>query len=350
MIRSRKIQITITILILVILAAVNVVQAQSPVVRAVLFYSPTCPHCKKVIEEFLPVLDQQYGSQVQIYGVNTYTEAGSALFESYVELFDIPQDLQAVPALVVGDQYLIGDKDIPEKFPAIIEEGLKNGGIDWPEIPGLQEAMAAGNPETESPDPTGLTEVHELTLKEKFSADLAGNTLAVIVLAGMLISLGYAGINLTQNESQTGKTVPAWVVPLLALVGMGVAGYLAYVEFNQLEAVCGPVGNCNTVQQSPYATLFGFLPVGVLGVLGYIAILVIWLLELLELPVFNKLLRMALWAVTLFGTLFSIYLTFLEPFVIGASCMWCLSSAVIITTLFLVATWQLSSPKLTAKA
>jgi hypothetical protein len=31
----------------------------------------------------------------------------------------------------------------------------------------------------------------------------------------------------------------------------------------------------------------------------------------------------------MFGVLFSIYLTFLEPFVIGAVCMWCVSSAVI---------------------
>jgi len=40
---------------------------------------------------------------------------------------------------------------------------------------------------------------------------------------------------------------------------------------------------------------------------------------------------------TAFGTLFSIYLTFLEPFVIGATCLWCLSSAVIMTTLFILA-------------
>ena len=36
-----------------------------------------------------------------------------------------------------------------------------------------------------------------------------------------------------------------------------------------------------------------------------------------------------------FGVLFSIYLTFLEPFVIGATCMWCISSAVIQTIIFL---------------
>jgi hypothetical protein len=35
----------------------------------------------------------------------------------------------------------------------------------------------------------------------------------------------------------------------------------------------------------------------------------------------------ALLGMTTFGTLFSIYLTFLEPLVIGATCAWCLSSA-----------------------
>ncbi len=42
---------------------------------------------------------------------------------------------------------------------------------------------------------------------------------------------------------------------------------------------------------------------------------------------------MALHAGAVAGTGFSIYLTFLEPFVIGATCMWCLSSAVIVTVL-----------------
>jgi uncharacterized membrane protein len=39
-----------------------------------------------------------------------------------------------------------------------------------------------------------------------------------------------------------------------------------------------------------------------------------------------------------FGTLFSVYLTFLEPFVIGATCIWCLSSAVVMTLLLWVVT------------
>ena len=38
----------------------------------------------------------------------------------------------------------------------------------------------------------------------------------------------------------------------------------------------------------------------------------------------------------MFGTLFSIYLTFLEPFVIGASCAWCLASAVLMTAILVM--------------
>ncbi len=37
----------------------------------------------------------------------------------------------------------------------------------------------------------------------------------------------------------------------------------------------------------------------------------------------------------LFGTVFSIYLTFLEPFVTGATCAWCLTSAMMILILSL---------------
>jgi uncharacterized membrane protein len=41
-----------------------------------------------------------------------------------------------------------------------------------------------------------------------------------------------------------------------------------------------------------------------------------------------------------FGVLFSIYLTFLEPFVIGATCAWCLTSAIIMTAML----WLSLSP------
>jgi uncharacterized membrane protein len=121
------------------------------------------------------------------------------------------------------------------------------------------------------------------------------------------------------------------------LIGLGVAGYLAYVETTQVEAVCGPVGDCNTVQQSTYARLFGILPIGVLGMLGYIIILAAWLVNCFGSGRLADLAALALLGMTGFGTLFSIYLTFLEPFVIGATCAWCLTSAIIMTLLFWLA-------------
>jgi uncharacterized membrane protein len=36
------------------------------------------------------------------------------------------------------------------------------------------------------------------------------------------------------------------------------------------------------------------------------------------------------------GVLFSIYLTYLEPFVIGAVCAWCLTSAVVMDLMLMV--------------
>ena len=113
---------------------------------------------------------------------------------------------------------------------------------------------------------------------------------------------------------------------------MTVAGYLAYVETQAVAAVCGPVGDCNAVQTSEFAYLFG-IPIGVLGVVGYLAILVIWAWGRWRV---GETAMMAVVGMSCFGVLFSIYLTYLEPFVIGAVCAWCLTSAVVMTLLLLV--------------
>ena len=105
-----------------------------------------------------------------------------------------------------------------------------------------------------------------------------------------------------------------------------------------MQADCGPVGDCNTVQQSEYARLFGVFPIGVLGLIGYTAIFLAWLIARYASERLADLAILAMFAMTIFGTLFSIYLTFLEPFVIGATCAWCLTSAVLITFLMLVST------------
>ena len=124
----------------------------------------------------------------------------------------------------------------------------------------------------------------------------------------------------------------------MACFGLGVADYLSFAEVNQIAAVCGPVGDCNTVQQTPYARLFGVFPVALLGLAGYVAIAAAWLAQHYGPARLRGDAALALWTLALMGTLFSIYFTFLEPFVIGATCLWCLASAVTMTLLLWVAT------------
>jgi uncharacterized membrane protein len=176
-----------------------------------------------------------------------------------------------------------------------------------------------------------MEEMESMTMMDRFNQDRAGNTLSVLVLLGMLASVILAGF----PPRAPGREWPLWVVPFLVAVGMGVAGYLSFIEITHAEAVCGPVGDCNTVNQSEYARLFGVLPVGVLGLIGYVALLAVWSVGRLGPHASRRRADLVLWGAALVGTLFSIYLTFLEPFVIGATCAWCLTSAVIMTLLLL---------------
>jgi uncharacterized membrane protein len=76
---------------------------------------------------------------------------------------------------------------------------------------------------------------------------------------------------------------------------------------------------------------------GVVGLVGYGAILVTWLVARRASPRGGGW-HWLPWGITLAGVLFSIRLTALEPFVIGATCIWCLGSAIAITVLL----WLLS--------
>lgn len=129
-----------------------------------------------------------------------------------------------------------------------------------------------------------------------------------------------------------------WTILVSSIGGLVVAGYLTFVEAASVPVVCGPSGGCSAVQTSRYATLFGFLPVGVLGLMGYITILLAWFAQQFGPRGIRKPASIAIWGMCIFGVLFSAYLTFLEPFVIGATCMWCIVSAVLMIILLLAAT------------
>lgn len=326
-------------------------QSPEPVVHAILFYSPSCPHCHQVIQEDLPPLLEKYGDQLDMIGIDISQPGGQALYQAAIQRFSIPENRLGVPTLIIDNVVLVGSLEIPDQFPGLIEQYLVQGGADWPDIPGLNEALppaptlqatpvpATISPSSVSPTPTPglvLTGDEHSNWRDKFARDLAGNTLAIFVLVGMLAALIWAVVIFRNQAGMSFKENWSWLIPAICVIGFGVAGYLAYVETAQVTAVCGPVGDCNTVQQSEYARLFGILPIGVLGLVGYIAIAAAWGIARFGNGLLANLAVLALFTMTVFGTLFSIYLTFLEPFVIGATCAWCLTSAILMTILMLL--------------
>jgi uncharacterized membrane protein len=73
-----------------------------------------------------------------------------------------------------------------------------------------------------------------------------------------------------------------------------------------------------------------------MGLAGYVGIMAAWLTARYTKGKFVDLANLSMFGMAVFGVFFSIYLTFLEPFVIGATCAWCLTSAILITTLMLL--------------
>jgi uncharacterized membrane protein len=410
--------------------------AQADPVRAILFFSPTCPHCHQVINQDLPVIFERFGGparvwvdqsvsteerafylvtngQLEVLLIDASRPAGGMLYDRASELFGIPRERMGVPRLIIDDSVLVGSLEIPTQFPQLIRAATEAGGQDWPVIEGLvaqipplpatvvhaepdstpagtaaadtsdagesarapadtDEASAAdeGDPADHAepaadridssapasapgPDETAVDSAasasastvveasldviprEEGTMSSRFSRDPVGNGLSVLVLAAMLLSVFVVS---ARAPSWQGRETVSILVPALAALGIVVAGYLSFIETSGALAVCGPVGDCNAVQQSPYARVLG-IPVGLLGLAGYVAIIAAWLLG-------RGSGRAAAWGtfaqfvMVFVGVVFSIYLTFLEPFVIGATCLWCLSSAVIITAML----WLVAGP------
>jgi len=125
-------------------------------------------------------------------------------------------------------------------------------------------------------------------------------------------------------------------IALLALVGLFVALYLWLYKIGLIGTLQCGIGACEQVQASRYAELLG-VPVAFYGVVGYAALLAVALLGLRPRFLAERRVTLALALLSSVGLLFTLYLTYLELFVIHALCRWCVGSAVIVTAVWLVA-------------
>jgi uncharacterized membrane protein len=81
--------------------------------------------------------------------------------------------------------------------------------------------------------------------------------------------------------------------------------------------------------------------VPVIGLLGYLVLLTLSFLRGRLSLAFDFYLPVLSFGAALIGVLYSAYLTYLEAYVIRAWCLWCVTSAIIITIIWLVTSFEL---------
>src|SRR5947208_3388609 len=130
------------------------------------------------------------------------------------------------------------------------------------------------------------------------------------------------------------RDTPNWPLFGLALAGMALSAYLTFTTWQgKLVAGCTVGSACDAVLSSRWSTLFG-MPTSFWGFITY---------ALLAAIAWNK--RAAqqwkwAWVVSLFGLLYSLYLSSISLFVLQAACPYCLTSVGLMTLIFITVTFQ----------
>lgn len=127
------------------------------------------------------------------------------------------------------------------------------------------------------------------------------------------------------------------VIAALALLGVFVAAYLTLYKVGVIGSLACSIGSCTTVQSSRYAMLAG-LPVAAWGLAFYVTTFIVAMAGLQERFADSRPISLFLVASSAVGTAFSLWLTYLEAFVIKAWCQWCVVSAFIVLGIF-IASW-----------
>lgn len=137
-----------------------------------------------------------------------------------------------------------------------------------------------------------------------------------------------------KSENERKRNINQFILVTAAAIGLLDSIYLAYVKIANVNIYCTPgLGSCDVVNASRYSVLWG-IPLGVYGMAAFLVLL--WL------AVFGKSIKMLapytellLFAISFAGFLYSLYLTYIELFVLKAICQWCVLSALMMTTVFI---------------
>jgi uncharacterized membrane protein len=114
-------------------------------------------------------------------------------------------------------------------------------------------------------------------------------------------------------------------VAVTSAIGVVVSAYLTWVHYSGNLALCVGVGGCESVQGSRFAVAGG-VPVALIGLGGFAVIFALAVLRLRQAP--PAWADTAIFALSVAATVYVSYLTYIELFVLGAVCPWCVAVAV----------------------
>ena len=125
------------------------------------------------------------------------------------------------------------------------------------------------------------------------------------------------------------------IVAALALAGIFISLYLTLYKLGVIGELSCSIGSCETVNTSKWST-FLRLPVALWGLLFYLEVFVVSLVGTIPRFENEPFVSILLVAEAAIGVVFSAWLTYLELAVIHAICIWCVTSAVVVTAIFFV--------------
>ena len=120
-----------------------------------------------------------------------------------------------------------------------------------------------------------------------------------------------------------------------SIIGFLDALYLTWMKITNNPRMCiQGLGDCVTVDTSKYSEIAG-IPVAVLGAAAYICLFLILIVENRS-DFLKSNSALFIFGITLSGTLFSAYLTYIELFVLRTICPFCVVSAITMLILLVI--------------
>lgn len=144
------------------------------------------------------------------------------------------------------------------------------------------------------------------------------------------------------------------ILIVLGFVGTFISGFLSISSFLRLSLPCGPQKGCDVVTTHPSAYLIGNsvdggIPVAYLGLAGYLFITALAIYRGIRGLEGSRPLNLIGFLVAIVGALYSGYLTYTALYVIHATCMWCIASAITMVLVTLVSAGMLQADPSKAK-